>query len=106
MTLSLHVRQNGPEINPPVSRAQKTFDPVRLQRITAVLGADAFAYSTVIKYLPQRQFTSILVGPRGTSDDRIDQAIFDVLEHFPFSSIQELARLTCIPTSTVHRHFT
>jgi hypothetical protein len=36
---------------------------------TAVLGADAIAFSTVIKHLHQMQFTSILVGPRGTSDD-------------------------------------
>jgi hypothetical protein len=28
---------------------------------TAVLGADAIAYSTVTKYLSQRQFTSLLV---------------------------------------------
>jgi E3 ubiquitin-protein ligase DOA10 len=32
MTFSLHVRQNGPEINPPVSRAQKAFGPGRRQR--------------------------------------------------------------------------
>jgi hypothetical protein len=31
--------------------------------LTDVLGADAIAYSTVIKYLRQRQFTPILVDP-------------------------------------------
>jgi hypothetical protein len=36
----------------------------------------------------------------------IDQAILDALEHDPFSSLQELARLTCIPTTTVHRNLT
>jgi hypothetical protein len=35
----------------------------------------------------------------------IDQTILDGLEHFPFSFIRELARLTCIPT-TVHQYFT
>jgi hypothetical protein len=36
----------------------------------------------------------------------IDQAILDALEHYPFSSIQELARLTYIPTTTVDQHLT
>jgi hypothetical protein len=36
----------------------------------------------------------------------IDQAILDALQHYPFSSIQELARLTCIPITTVYRHLT
>jgi hypothetical protein len=31
---------------------------------TAVLGRDAIAYSTVTKYLRQKQFPSILVDPR------------------------------------------
>jgi hypothetical protein len=38
--------------------------------LTAVLDADAIASSTGTKYLRQRQFISILVDPRGTSDDR------------------------------------
>jgi hypothetical protein len=33
----------------------------------------------------------------------IDQAILDALEHYPFSSLQELVGFTCIPTTTVHR---
>jgi hypothetical protein len=36
----------------------------------------------------------------------IDQVILDVLGHYPFFSIRELARLTYIPTTTVHRHLT
>jgi hypothetical protein len=37
---------------------------------TAVLGADAIAYSTIARYLRRRQFTSIVVeSPRGISDD-------------------------------------
>jgi hypothetical protein len=34
----------------------------------------------------------------------MDQAILDSLEQHPFSSIRELARLTCIPTTTIRRH--
>jgi hypothetical protein len=34
----------------------------------------------------------------------MDQAILDSLEQHPFSSLRELARLTYIPTTTIHRH--
>jgi hypothetical protein len=74
---------------------------------TDVLGADGIAFSTVTKYLHQSQFTSILVDPPPPEEPAtivIDQAIFDALKHYPFSSIQELDRLICIPTTTVHRH--
>jgi hypothetical protein len=36
----------------------------------------------------------------------VDQIILDAFEHYSFSYIRELARLTCIPTTTVHRHLT
>jgi hypothetical protein len=61
MTLSLNVQQNGSEVNLPISRASRTFARAIDNELTAVLGADAIAYSTVTKYLRQRQFTSILV---------------------------------------------
>jgi hypothetical protein len=75
---------------------------------TAVLDANAIAYSTMTKYLRQRQFTSILVDPslEEPATIIIDQAILDALEYYPFSYIQELARLICIPTTTVHRYLT
>jgi hypothetical protein len=74
--------------------------------LTAVLGAMAIAHWTVTKYLRQSQFTSILVDPgEEPATIVIDHAILDVLEQCLFSSIQELARLTCIPTTTAHRHF-
>jgi hypothetical protein len=63
--------------------------------LAAVLGrADAIASSTVTKYLPQRQLASILVDspPRN--------------QRQPSSFIRELARFTCIPTTTAHRHLT
>jgi hypothetical protein len=73
-----------------------------------VLRADATASSTITKYLRQRQFTSILVTPLPEEPATIviDQTILDALEQYPFSYIRELARLTCIPTTTVHRHLT
>jgi hypothetical protein len=75
--------------------------------LTAVLGADVIAYSIVTKYLRQMQFASILVDPsQGPATISIDQIILDALEHYPFSSIRELAGSTCIPTTTVHRHLT
>jgi hypothetical protein len=36
----------------------------------------------------------------------MNQAILDALGQCPFSSIQELDHLTCISTTTVHRHLT
>jgi hypothetical protein len=75
--------------------------------LTAVLGADAIAYSTVTKYLRQRQFTSILIDvPEEPTTIIIDQTILNALEHYPFSSTRELARPTCIPTTVVHQHIT
>jgi hypothetical protein len=109
MTLSLHVRQNGSEINLPVSSAQRTFCRALSTELIVVLGADAISYSTVTKSLRQRRFTSILVDsspPEEPATILIDQAILDAFEHYPFSSVRELARLTCIPTATVHRHLT
>jgi hypothetical protein len=63
MTLGLNVRQNGLEINLPVSRAQSTFARAFSNELPAALGADAITSSTVTTYLCQRQFTSILVDP-------------------------------------------
>jgi hypothetical protein len=75
--------------------------------LTAVLGANAIADSTVTKSLRQRQFTSILVeAAEEPATIVIGQAILDTLEQYPFSSIQDLARFTCIPTTTIHRHLT
>jgi hypothetical protein len=73
--------------------------------LTAALGADAIAYSAGTKYFRQRQFTSILIDPpEEPATFVIDQAILDALEQYPLYSIRELAGLTCIPTTTVHRH--
>jgi hypothetical protein len=69
--------------------------------------SDAIACSTVAKYLRQWQFPSVPCHPsEEPSNTVIDNAIFDGLEKQPFSSIRELAKLACIPTTTVHRHLT
>jgi hypothetical protein len=54
MESSLNARQNGPVINLHVSRAQRTLDPAVSSELTAILGADAIAYSTLTKYLHPR----------------------------------------------------
>jgi hypothetical protein len=106
MTLSLNVRQNEPEINLPVSRAQRTFARAVSNELTAVLGADAIAYSTVTKYLRQRQFTFIIVDlpPEEPGTIVIDHTILNAFEQYQFSSIREPAGFVCIPITTVHRH--
>jgi hypothetical protein len=73
----------------------------------AVLGLDAIAYSILTRYRRQRQFPAIFPEP---SDEPptiiIDDAILEALNKQPFSSVRELAKLTCIPTTAVHRHLT
>jgi ABC-type branched-subunit amino acid transport system ATPase component len=76
-------------------------------KLIAVLGPDAIGYSTVTNYLRQRYFPSTL---REIADELaatvIDNALLDALEKQTFSFIRELAQLTCIPRSMVHRHLT
>jgi transposase len=75
--------------------------------LIAVLGSDAVAYSTVTKYL-RNQHLSLLVSklPENSASIIIEGAILDALNKQPFSSIRELAQLTCIPRTTVYRHLT
>jgi hypothetical protein len=47
-----------------------------------------------------------LTPPEEPATTVIDQAILDAFEQQPFPSIQELAGLTCISITTVHRHLT
>jgi hypothetical protein len=72
-----------------------------------VLGEDAIKYSTVIKYLRQRSFPLVPCDTPDISPSKaINDAILDALEKQPFLSIRELAKLTCIPRTTIHRHLT
>jgi hypothetical protein len=107
MRLRLKIRQNGP-LSICLFLALKGLSARAVHNeLTVVLGADAIAYSTVTKGLRQRQFTSILVDPsEEPATIVIDQAILDAIEHYPLSSIRELARFTCIPALTVRRHLT
>jgi hypothetical protein len=36
----------------------------------------------------------------------VNQAILTALAKYPFSSVRELSRLTCVPGPTVYRHLT
>jgi hypothetical protein len=36
----------------------------------------------------------------------VDQAVLIALADYPFSSVRELSRLTCLPRAMVHRHLT
>jgi hypothetical protein len=75
--------------------------------LVAVLGPDAIAYSTVTNCLRQRQFPAISSEPSDQPPTTIiEDAIMDALDKQPFSSVRELAKLTCIPTTTVYRHLT
>jgi hypothetical protein len=75
--------------------------------LVAVLGLDAIAYSTVTSYLWQRKFPAISSEPSNEPPTTIiNDAILDALDKQPFSSVKELVKLTCIPTTTVDRHLT
>jgi hypothetical protein len=75
--------------------------------LVAVLGLDAIAYSAVTGYRRQRQFPAISPEPSDQPPTAIiDDAILEALHKQPFSSVRELAKLTCIPTTTGCRHLT
>jgi hypothetical protein len=42
--------------------------------------------------------------PISVEHGAVDQAIFTALADDPFSLVQEISQLTCLPRSTVHRH--
>jgi hypothetical protein len=75
--------------------------------LVAVLVPDAIAYSTVTSYLRRRQFPAISSEPSHEPPMTIiDYSILDAFDKQPFSSVKELAKLTCMPTTTVYRHLT
>jgi hypothetical protein len=107
MTFRPHVRQNGSAINLPVSRHDGTFSESSPQQTCCRACPDANAYSTVTSDRRQRQFPTISSEPSDeTPTTSIEGAILDALDKQPFSSVRELAKLTCIPTTTVYRHLT
>jgi hypothetical protein len=73
-----------------------------------VLGENAVAYSMVTKYVRGENFPRKNDGPpfepMTVEPAPVDQAIVTALADYPFSSVQEVSRLTCLPRSAVHRH--
>jgi hypothetical protein len=68
--------------------------------LVAVFGPDAIGYFTVTNCLRQRHHPSPLREiPDELAATVTDNTILDALEKQPFSSIGELAQLTCIPRS-------
>jgi hypothetical protein len=71
-------------------------------QFVAILDSDAIADSTVTKYLKGRRCTA---DKEMTAEleglDVVDQAILSALDEHPFSSVWDLAKRTCIPSTTV-----
>jgi hypothetical protein len=76
-------------------------------KLDTMVSPDAVGYSTVINCRRQRQFPSVPFNPSNEPPRTvIDTAILSALEKQRFSCICELAKLTYIPTTTVHPHST
>jgi hypothetical protein len=75
--------------------------------LVRVLGENAVAYSMVTKYVRSEKFPPKNDGPPSqpmiVKRGPVDQVILTALADDPFSSVQELSQLTCLPRSTVHR---
>jgi hypothetical protein len=73
-----------------------------------VLGENAVAHSILTKYVRREKHPRKKEGPRlqrmNVEPGPIDQAIVTALADYPFSSVWELSRLTCLRGSTVHTH--
>jgi hypothetical protein len=75
--------------------------------LVAVLASDAIAYSTVTKYLRHSRLPPIITEPLVEPPTTVtDDAILDAFQRQPFSSVRELAKLTCIPQNSVQQHLT
>jgi hypothetical protein len=107
MTRQLNVRDNGFTINLLISHQQRTFGSGTHNQLVPVLALEAVASSTITKYLRRRHFPVIISeSPDEPPLTSIDNAILDALDKQPFSSIQELAKIMCIPSPMVDRHLT
>jgi hypothetical protein len=72
-----------------------------------VLGLDALDYSTLVPFLRQSQRIHIPMETAETPPTTVlDDATLNALKQRPFCSVIKLAKLTCIPRSTVPRHLT
>jgi hypothetical protein len=78
--------------------------------LVRTLGKEAVVYSTVTKYVRNARFApeteAAMLEPAEGRHGPVDEAILAALGEYPFSSVQELSRFTCLPRSTVHRNLT
>jgi hypothetical protein len=78
--------------------------------VVAILGCDAVSYSLVTRYLREARFPPSKLEPHPADVQRdlddSDQAILAALEDIPFASVQQLSRLTHLPSTTVCRRLT
>jgi hypothetical protein len=78
--------------------------------LVRTLGTDAVTYPTVAKYALSAKFSPKKDRPSSETavveSSTVDDAILAALADYPFSSIRELSRRTCLPRPTVHRHLT
>jgi hypothetical protein len=78
--------------------------------LVRTLGKAAIAYSTVTKYARSSQFSGRkeTTPPESPNVERspVDEVVLTALAEFPFpfSSVRELSRRSCLPRSTMHRH--
>jgi hypothetical protein len=74
------------------------------------LGKEAAVYSTLTKYVRNGQFAPktevVTLEPAEGRCSLVNEAILATLGECPFSSVQELSRLICLPRPTVHWHLT
>jgi hypothetical protein len=72
------------------------------EELVQILGPDAIAYSTLTCHLRASRWTAQT--EERYSDpppDVVDNAILEALDQTPFASVRELAKVTCIPRTTV-----
>jgi hypothetical protein len=78
--------------------------------IVATLGSDAVPYNSVTRYLCEARFPPSKPKPHPADVQRdlddLDQAILVALEDGQFASVQQLSRLTHLPSMTVYRCLT
>jgi hypothetical protein len=74
------------------------------------LWPDTVSYSSVTRYLCEAWFTPSKPEPHPANVQRdlddSDQVILAAFEDSPFASVQQLSRLTRLPSATVYRRFT
>jgi hypothetical protein len=76
------------------------------RELVELLCAEAIAYLRITTYRSRQQFCVILCRPSGESPTIIiDNEIPNTINKQPFSSIQELVKLTSTPTMRMHRYF-